>query len=75
MYLQYDVLDLQIWHYLVDFMVKYYITFLRFTIVSIVIGILEIETMLGGGGGGFHESWIHVENINVLILQRIPHQG
>lgn len=59
-------------------MVKYYITYLRLTIVSAVIGSLEIETMcvhVGGGGWGWVEFFMNRGNFKVLILQRIPGQS
>lgn len=58
-------------------MVKYYITYLRLSIVSAVIGSLEIETMCVhvGGGGGWVEFFMNRGNFKVLILQRIPGQS
>lgn len=57
-------------------MVKYYITYLRLTIVSAVIGSLEIETMcVHVWGWGGVEFFMNRGNFKVLILQRIPGQS
>lgn len=56
-------------------MVKYYITYLRLSIVSAVIGSLEIETMCVHVGGGGVEFFMNRGNFKVLILQRIPGQS
>lgn len=60
-------------------MVKYYITYLRLTIVSAVIGSLEIETMCihvwgWGGGGVFHESW-KFQSFNIAKNSRTKLDG
>lgn len=59
-------------------MVKYYITYLRLTIVSAVIGSLEIETMCvhvwGWGGGVFYESW-KFQSFNIAKNSRTKLDG
>lgn len=58
-------------------MVKYYITFLRFTIVSTVIRYIGNLETCGGGGVKFSRIMNGPTrgNFKVLILQRIPRQS
>lgn len=60
-------------------MVKYYITFLRFTIVSTVIRYIgNLETCVCVGGGVKFSRIMNGPtrgNFKVLILQRIPRQS
>lgn len=55
-------------------MVKYYITYLRLSIVSAVIGSLEIETMCVHVGGVFHESW-KFQSFNIAKNSRTKLDG